>query len=147
MDKTTNWRPVIIGAISAIFILLLIGLIDRVSVRYWYGKLENDKKHKVIYHRILHILSVLGYSHESGETLEELIDKINFTNESDEEKCLIPISVKEFLEIREEIVYADKRLTSDEMEQAAKAYEDILLAMKTEKSWFLIRKSLIERIE
>lgn len=147
VDKPTNWRPVIIGAISAIFILLLIGLIDRVSVRYWYGKLENDKKHKVIYHRILHILSVLGYSHESGETLEELIDKINFTNENDEEKCLIPMSVKEFLEIREEIVYADKRLTSDEMEQAAKAYEDILLAMKTEKSWFLIRKSLIERIE
>lgn len=142
-----DWKPVAIGIGSFLIVIVLIYVIDRITVNMWYQKLGNEKKHLVIYHRIIKILGSLGYSLGVSETLEELNERIRYIRTPENDGPCIPVSVKEFLVTREEVIYGNKNISDEERVCAEQAYKDILLALKSQKKWFYIRKLIVERIE
>lgn len=142
-----NWKPIAVGTAFIIFIVALIYVVDRLTVKLWFKKLDGDRKHMVIYHRVIKVLKVLGYVRESGETLEEFSERINYTRTADNSESYIPEDIKQFLADREEVVYAEKHISEKEIEQAMSAYRLILYTMKIRRKWFIIRRMLIERIE
>ncbi len=148
-DIGINKRLVGIISIVVIITLILIYIVDRITVSMWYKKQKDAKKHDVIYHRIMKILTILGYSMEQGETLEEFAYRIQYTQSEDDNKLSIgiPINIKEFLHIREEIAYAKRDVNTKDVTLAESVYKELNVYFKGRIHWFYLRQILIERIE
>lgn len=110
-----------------ISIILVLFLVNRLFVRFGYGRMDRIGKFKTEVYRNMRILAFMGIKREPEETLEEFRRRAGEL--LGEEEVLL------FLERYEAFYYGDKAVEADMLEEVRKQQKKLLEFLRRRRKW------------
>ena len=120
--NTLRWYVYVIPPVSGLVIISLLFVLFRLILKIRFNNFSDKKKFVIESKRILAILKLMGYTRESGETINEY--KVRLSKKYYPERL-------EFLEDLERYLYGkDKKEFKEEFEKAGAARKEFLHDLK-----------------
>lgn len=127
-DRQRNfWRIFSLAGAWMISIILVLFLVNRLFVRFGYGRMDRIGKFKTEVYRNMRILAFMGIKREPEETLEEFRRRAGEL--LGEEEVLL------FLERYEAFYYGDKAVEADMLEEVRKQQKKLLEFLRRRRKW------------